>query len=332
MGDIYVSILVYKISKFIEEQCILDRISFYLPEGCLAALLGPSGSGKSTLLRVISGLEEVVGGSIWLDGRDCTHLQIQYRRMGFVFQSFALFSHMTVTENISFGLKLRYVSQDEICNRVDSLLTALRITDIALRYPHQLSGGQKQRVALARTLAIEPRFLLLDEPFKALDSELRTYLSRWLRTFLKEKKITALMVTHDQTEAFSIADEILVLREGRLAQQSKPNVLYDNPINSFIGKFTGPVVVDESNIWPSAVLLRSYELQLAHEEDNQSFPAKVGNIVYKRHFVELDIWIVVKSTQFKLQLGYVAFKELQIRTLDQPLCLRLRKKSILRLT
>lgn len=326
------SILVYKISKFIQEKCILDRISFYLPKGTLAALLGPSGSGKSTLLRVISGLEEVVGGSIWLDGRDCTHLPIQYRRMGFVFQNFALFSHMTVTENISFGLKLRYVSQDEIYNRVDSLLTALRIKDIALQYPHQLSGGQKQRVALARTLVIEPQFLLLDEPFKALDSELRTYLSRWLRLFLQEKKITALMVTHDQTEAFAIADEILVLREGRLVQQSKPDVLYDNPINSFIGKFTGPVIVDESRIWPSAVLLRSYELQLAHQEDDQSFLAKIENVLYKRHYVELDIWIPQKCRRFQLQLGYVAFQELQIRTLDEPLCLRLRQKSMLRLT
>ena len=165
------SLLIYKISKWIQNDYILDRISFYLPKGCLAALVGPSGSGKSTLLRVIAGLETDMSGSIWLNERESTHIPIQYRQMGFVFQNFALFQHMTVTENIAFGLKLRYLSPYEIHTRVTYLLEALRITDIALQYPHQLSGGQKQRVALARSLAVEPQFLLLDEPFKALDSE-----------------------------------------------------------------------------------------------------------------------------------------------------------------
>lgn len=306
------SLLIYKISKWIQNDYILDRISFYLPKGCLAALVGPSGSGKSTLLRVIAGLETDMSGSIWLNERESTHIPIQYRQMGFVFQNFALFQHMTVTENIAFGLKLRYLSQYEIHARVTYLLEALRITDIALQYPHQLSGGQKQRVALARSLAVEPQFLLLDEPFKALDSELRTSLGRWLKVHLAEKEITTLMVTHDQTEALSIADEVLILNQGRLIQQAKPDFIYDNPINDLIGEFVGPLLPKSVRLW-SVVTLRSYELKLSRIKLNDSHLVKIQRIVYKRHVVELYLWLISNRSEFMMELGYKSYAKLSIK-------------------
>jgi sulfate/thiosulfate transport system ATP-binding protein len=237
------SILVYKLSKSLGENLkILDRVSLYVPQGSLAALLGPSGSGKSSLLRCIAGLDLSLNGSIWLNGRNVTNMAPQYRKMGFVFQNYALFKHMTVKENIEFGLKLRKLSSQNINSRVNYLLNTLRIKDIASQYPFQLSGGQKQRVALARSLAIEPEFLLLDEPFRALDGELRRFLSKWLKSYLRSNKITTLMVTHDQKEAISMADEIMILKDGRLVQQGKPQVLYDQPVNQFVGRFLGPLI------------------------------------------------------------------------------------------
>jgi sulfate transport system ATP-binding protein len=317
-----VSLLIYKISKWIQNDYILDRISFYLPKGCLAALIGPSGSGKSTLLRVIAGLETDMSGSIWLNERESTHIPIQYRQMGFVFQNFALFQHMTVTENIAFGLKLRYLSPYEIHARVTYLLEALRITDIALQYPHQLSGGQKQRVALARSLAVEPQFLLLDEPFKALDSELRTSLGRWLKVHLAEKEITTLMVTHDQTEALSIADEVLILNQGRLIQQAKPDFIYDNPINDLIGEFVGPLLPKSVRLW-SVVTLRSYELKLSRIKLNDSHLVKIQRIVYKRHVVELYLWLISNRSEFMMELGYKSYAKLSIKNNSEFLYLSL---------
>lgn len=316
------SLLIYKISKWIQNDYILDRISFYLPKGCLAALVGPSGSGKSTLLRVIAGLETDMSGSIWLNERESTHIPIQYRQMGFVFQNFALFQHMTVTENIAFGLKLRYLSPYEIHARVTYLLEALRITDIALQYPHQLSGGQKQRVALARSLAVEPQFLLLDEPFKALDSELRTSLGRWLKVHLAEKEITTLMVTHDQTEALSIADEVLILNQGRLIQQAKPDFIYDNPINDLIGEFVGPLLPKSVRLW-SVVTLRSYELKLSRIKLNDSHLVKIQRIVYKRHVVELYLWLISNRSEFMMELGYKSYAKLSIKNNSEFLYLSL---------
>jgi sulfate transport system ATP-binding protein len=237
------SILVYKLSKSLGEDLkILDRVSLYVPKGSLAALLGPSGSGKSSLLRCIAGLDLSLNGSVWLNGRNVTNVAPQYRKMGFVFQNYALFKHMTVQENIEFGLKLRRLSSQNITSKVNYLLNTLRIKDIASQYPFQLSGGQKQRVALARSLAIEPEFLLLDEPFRALDGELRRFLSKWLKSYIRSNKITTLMVTHDQKEAISMADEIMVLKDGRLVQQGRPQVLYDQPMNQFVGRFLGSFI------------------------------------------------------------------------------------------
>jgi sulfate transport system ATP-binding protein len=242
--------------------------------------------------------------------------------MGFVFQNFALFQHMTVTENIAFGLKLRYLSPYEIHTRVTYLLEALRITDIALQYPHQLSGGQKQRVALARSLAVEPQFLLLDEPFKALDSELRTSLGRWLKVHLAEKEITTLMVTHDQTEALSIADEVLILNQGRLIQQAKPDFIYDNPINDLIGEFVGPLLPKSVRLW-SVVTLRSYELKLSRIKLNDSHLVKIQRIVYKRHVVELYLWLISNRSEFMMELGYKSYAKLSIKNNSEFLYLSL---------
>ena len=314
----HVSLLAYKITKFINEFCILDRVSFYLPKGCLAALLGPSGSGKSTLLRVIAGLENTEKGcSIWLDGRDCTYTPPQHRKMGFVFQNFALFSHMNVIENISFGLKLRYLSQHEIDERVRYLLNALRIKDVALQYPDQLSGGQKQRVALARSLVLEPNFLLLDEPFKALDSELRVYLSKWLKNYIKQKGITTIMVTHDHSEAFSTADQIMIFRNGHLSQQASPELLYDNPITPFVGNFLGPFFAAKYIVPSCKFFFRSYEIKLTKNFKYLSCLIRIDTILYRKHFVEIDILLYPSWNLFRLQISYATFAKLNVYKLKE---------------
>jgi len=317
-----VSLLVYKVSKWIQETCILDRISFYVPEGSLVALVGPSGSGKSTLLRIIAGLDTSIGGSVWLNGQDCTYTPSQYRKMSFVFQQFALFEHLTVTDNISFGLRLRGLTHDEILVRVQFFLQALRITDLADHYPSQLSGGQKQRVALARSLAIEPQFVLLDEPFKALDTELRTSLGRWLKGYLQKKHMTALMVTHDHVEALNLADEIIVLHQGRLAQQAKPAVVYDHPINAWVGQFLGPLLWGDS--LPGKCLRRSYDIQLQRTRSEDAWSlVEVLEVRYRRHWIELAL-VIPTGPPLHIHLGYGAFDQLALSSVSDMLYLRIR--------
>ena len=316
------SLLVYKISKFIKEYLILDRVSFYLPKGSLAALLGPSGSGKSTLLRVLAGLESAENGcNIWLNGRDCTDTPPQHRRMGFVFQNFALFNHMNVIQNISFGLHLRYLDNDEINERVNYLLNALRISDIGLQYPHQLSGGQKQRVALARSLVLEPNFLLLDEPFKALDNELRIYLSKWLKNYTSTKAITTIMVTHNHSEAISMADQIMILKNGHLSQQGSPPILYDNPINPFVGNFLGPFFRGRYIIPSCKLFFRSYETQLTKNFRHLSCLVRVENILYRKHLIEIDLLIYPAWNLFRTEISYELFKQLNIKKNKESLYL-----------
>ena len=236
------SILVYKVSKLLGGHLALDRVNFYVPTGSLVTLLGPSGSGKSTLLRVITGLDIPISGSIWFHNKNVTYDPVQFRKIGFVFQNSALFNHMNVQENICFGLKLRKLSDQQISAKVNYLLDSLRIKEILFQYPSQLSGGQKQRVALARSLVVHPEFLLLDEPFGALDGELRRHLTKWLKQYLRINQITTIMVTHDQKEALSIADQILILTQGRLVQQGEPQILYDQPIDQFVATFLGSVI------------------------------------------------------------------------------------------
>ncbi|HET9956362.1 MAG TPA: ABC transporter ATP-binding protein [Polyangiaceae bacterium] len=217
----------------------VDNVSFEAPKGKLTALLGPSGSGKSTLLRMIAGLEQPDQGRVWIGGQDVTEISPRLRRVGFVFQSYALFRHLTVFDNVAFGLKLRRAPRKQIEERVTALLELVQLPEYATRFPSQLSGGQRQRVALARALATDPEVLLLDEPFGALDARVRVELRRFLLELLAETHTTTLLVTHDQEEAFELAEHVVLLSEGRVAQAGSPHALYDDPVNPFVASFIG---------------------------------------------------------------------------------------------
>ncbi len=219
----------------------LDDVDLTIPTGKLTALLGPSGGGKSTLLRIIAGLEEADAGRVLIEGVDATALPAQKRNVGFVFQHYAAFKHMTVAKNVAFGLEIRHRPKEEVRERVNELLSLVHLEQFAHRLPSQLSGGQRQRMALARALAVEPTVLLLDEPFGALDSNVRKELRTWLRRLHDEVHVTTVLVTHDQEEALEVADEIVVINEGRVEQVGGPDSLYDAPANSFVMEFLGPV-------------------------------------------------------------------------------------------
>jgi sulfate transport system ATP-binding protein len=219
----------------------LDDVSIDIPAGSLTALLGPSGSGKSTLLRSIAGLERLDAGSVVIAGRDVTGVPPQRRGIGFVFQHYAAFKHMTVRDNVAFGLSIRKRPKAEITRKVDDLLEIVGLAGFQHRYPAQLSGGQRQRMALARALAVDPEVLLLDEPFGALDAKVRADLRQWLRRLHDEVHVTTVLVTHDQEEALDVADRIAVLNQGRIEQVGDPVSLYDRPANDFVMSFLGSV-------------------------------------------------------------------------------------------
>jgi len=219
----------------------LDDVDIDIPSGSLTALLGPSGSGKSTLLRAIAGLEGLDGGTVTIEGRDVTAEPPQRRGIGFVFQHYAAFKHMTVRDNVAFGLAIRKRPKPEIARKVDDLLEIVGLDGFQHRYPAQLSGGQRQRMALARALAVDPQVLLLDEPFGALDAKVRTDLRQWLRRLHDEVHVTTVLVTHDQEEALDIADRIAVLNHGRIEQVGDPVTLYERPANDFVMGFLGSV-------------------------------------------------------------------------------------------
>ncbi|MFC6013264.1 sulfate/molybdate ABC transporter ATP-binding protein [Nocardia lasii] len=219
----------------------LDDVSIDIPAGQLTALLGPSGSGKSTLLRSIAGLESLDSGVVVIAGNDVTHVPPQKRDIGFVFQHYAAFKHMTVRDNVAFGLSIRKRPKKEIDSRVDELLGIVGLDGFQHRYPAQLSGGQRQRMALARALAVDPQVLLLDEPFGALDAKVRTDLRQWLRRLHEEVHVTTVLVTHDQEEALDVADRIAVMNKGRIEQVGSPEDVYDRPANEFVMSFLGAV-------------------------------------------------------------------------------------------
>jgi sulfate/thiosulfate transport system ATP-binding protein len=219
----------------------LDGVSIDVPPGSLTALLGPSGSGKSTLLRAIAGLEELDAGRVVIAGSDATATPARKRGVGFVFQHYAAFKHMTVRDNVAFGLTVRKRPKDEVRRKVDELLELVHLDGFGDRYPSQLSGGQRQRMALARALAVEPEVLLLDEPFGALDATVRKELRAWLRRLHDEVEVTTVIVTHDQEEAMEVAQQIVVLNEGRVEQVGSPRDLYERPANEFVMSFIGPV-------------------------------------------------------------------------------------------
>src|SRR4051812_39865315 len=235
------AIEVRSLFKNFGDFAALDDVSLTVPDGSLTALLGPSGGGKSTLLRVISGLEMPDSGEVLLDGVDVVGVPPQKRGVGLVFQHYAAFKHMTVRDNVGFGLKIRKRPKAEVRERVDELLGLVHLGGFADRYPSQLSGGQRQRMALARALAVDPKVLLLDEPFGALDAKVRQELREWLRRLHDEVHVTTIFVTHDQEEAMEVAEQIVVINEGRIEQAGAPTDLYERPANPFVMSFVGPV-------------------------------------------------------------------------------------------
>jgi sulfate/thiosulfate transport system ATP-binding protein len=255
---------VRNLSKVFGRHAALRDVSLTVNSGELLALLGPSGSGKTTLLRVIAGLEAPDAGTVHFDGDDATDRSATDRRVGFVFQHYALFRHMTVFENVAFGLRVRPRAQrppeTEIRRRVDELLALVQLDYLGTRYPSQLSGGQRQRVALARALAVEPKVLLLDEPFGALDAKVRQELRRWLRRLHRQIHVTSVFVTHDQEEALELADRVVVMNEGRIEQDGTPDAIVEHPATPFVMTFVGNVNIFHGRVQGGRAVLGSLAL------------------------------------------------------------------------
>jgi len=277
------SISARGVSKRFGDFVALDDVSVEVATGSLTALLGPSGSGKSTLLRVIAGLETPDSGTVVIADEDMTNRSVQDRGVGFVFQHYAAFKHMTVWENVAFGLKIRRRARAEIRERVGELLALVQLEGLAQRYPAQLSGGQRQRMGLARALAVDPQVLLLDEPFGALDARVRTELRAWLRRLHDETHTTTVIVTHDQEEAMEVADEVVVMRGGRIEQVAGPRELYERPANEFVMSFVGHV----NRIGDAFV--RPHDLELVLEADDTTREAMVERIAHLGFEVRVEL-------------------------------------------
>ncbi|HAX76076.1 MAG TPA: sulfate ABC transporter ATP-binding protein [Cyanobacteria bacterium UBA11372] len=283
-------IVVENVSKQFGSFQAVDDVSLKIKSGSLVALLGPSGSGKSTLLRLIAGLEIPDSGRILLTGKDSTNQSVQERNIGFVFQHYALFKHMTVRQNIAFGLEIRKGAKGKTKGRVEELLELVQLSGLGDRYPSQLSGGQRQRVALARALAVEPKVLLLDEPFGALDAKVRKDLRAWLRRLHDEVHVTTVFVTHDQEEAMEVSDEIVVMNKGRVEQVGTPAEIYDHPASAFVMSFIGPVNIlpstsrmFEGNGFESAqpeIFLRPHDILVQREPNGTTVAARVSRLIH----------------------------------------------------
>jgi sulfate transport system ATP-binding protein len=276
------AIVVEGITKRFGDFTALENVSVSVEAGSLTALLGPSGSGKSTLLRVIAGLERPDAGRVLIDGEDMTRQPPQRRGVGFVFQHYAAFKHMTVAKNVAFGLEIRRRPKAEIKQRVEELLDLVQLGGLAKRYPAQLSGGQRQRMALARALAVEPSVLLLDEPFGALDARVRKELRTWLRRLHDEVHVTTIFVTHDQEEAMDVAEQIVVMNSGRVEQVAGPRDLYEHPANEFVMGFVGPAN-RLGETW-----VRPHDLELTHDVDG-NLEAMVKRIVHLGFEVRVEL-------------------------------------------
>ena len=271
------------ISKRFGDFVALDDVSIDVAEGGLTALLGPSGSGKSTLLRIIAGLEEPDDGAIRIAGQDVTRARPQDRGIGFVFQHYAAFAHMTVYDNVAFGLKIRKRKASEVQAKVEELLALVGLTQWAKQRPHQLSGGQRQRMALARALAVEPQVLLLDEPFGALDANVRAELRRWLRRLHDEQGVTTVLVTHDQEEAMEVADTIAVMNKGRIEQVGAPRDVYDKPASPVVMGFLGPVSTVDGT------LVRPHDVSISLTADPGLIEAMVKRVVHLGFEVRVEL-------------------------------------------
>jgi sulfate/thiosulfate transport system ATP-binding protein len=294
-----VGIVVENASKNFGSFKAVDDVNLEIKSGSLVALLGPSGSGKSTLLRLIAGLELPDSGKILLTGKDATYQSVQERNIGFVFQHYALFKHMTVRQNIAFGLEIRKAKKGKVKARVEELLDLVQLGGLGDRYPSQLSGGQRQRVALARALAVEPKVLLLDEPFGALDAKVRKDLRIWLRRLHDEVHVTTVFVTHDQEEAMEVSDEIVVMNKGRVEQVGSPAEIYDHPATAFVMSFIGPVNVlpSSSNIFQSngfdsvhsEMFLRPQDVLVDTSPNGTTVPARVSRLIHLGWEVQLEL-------------------------------------------
>jgi sulfate transport system ATP-binding protein len=284
----------------------LDDVSIEVPDGSLTALLGPSGSGKSTLLRAIAGLETLDAGRVLIDGEDVSKKPTQKREVGFVFQHYAAFKHMTVYENVGFGLKIRKWKKDKIRTRVDELLNLVQLPGLADRYPSQLSGGQRQRMALARALAVQPQVLLLDEPFGALDAKVRKDLRTWLRNLHEEMNVTTIFVTHDQEEAMDVAGQLVVMNQGRVEQSGTADDLYDKPANEFVMSFVGEV----NRLGDSFV--RPHDIEVVRDKDEKTEEAMVRRIVALGFEIRVE-FILGDGTEVWAQLTRGELQRLELR-------------------
>jgi sulfate transport system ATP-binding protein len=294
-----VGIVVENVSKQFGSFQAVAQVNLEIQSGSLVALLGPSGSGKSTLLRLISGLEMPDTGKIILTGKDATYQSVQERNIGFVFQHYALFKHLTVRKNIAFGLEIRKAPQKKIQGKVEQLLELVQLSGLGDRYPSQLSGGQRQRVALARALAVEPNVLLLDEPFGALDAKVRKDLRAWLRRLHDEVHVTTVFVTHDQEEAMEVADEIVVMNKGQVEQVGTPAQIYDHPASAFVMSFIGPVNVlpSSAKIFQSSgfesthpeTFLRPQDIIIETVANGTTVPATVSRIIHLGWEIQVEL-------------------------------------------
>jgi sulfate/thiosulfate transport system ATP-binding protein len=319
-------IAVENVSKNFGGFQAVDRVTLEIESGSLVALLGPSGSGKSTLLRLISGLEMPDEGKIWLTGTDATYQSVQERNIGFVFQHYALFKHMTIRQNIAFGLDIRKKDPQKTRKRVSELLELVQLAGLGDRYPSQLSGGQRQRVALARALAVEPRVLLLDEPFGALDAKVRKDLRAWLRRLHDEVHVTTVFVTHDQEEAMEVADQVVVMNKGKIEQGGTPAEIYDHPATAFVMSFIGPVNVLNSNSdifqsngfesTHSEIFLRPQDIEIDRHSNQSSVSARVDRIVHLGWEIQAEL-VLSDGQNIVAHLTRDRFDELKLEVHQQ---------------
>jgi sulfate transport system ATP-binding protein len=298
-------ITVENATKRFGDFVALDEVSIDVRDGSLTALLGPSGSGKSTLLRVIAGLEEPDSGRVVISDEDMTHVPVQDRNVGFCFQHYAAFKHMSVGDNVAFGLSIRKRPKAEIKQRVHELLSLVQLEGLIDRYPSQLSGGQRQRMALARALAVEPKVLLLDEPFGALDARVRTELRQWLRRLHDEVHVTTVFVTHDQEEAMDVAEQIVVMNEGRVEQAGDPTQLYDHPATEFVMSFVGTA----NRI--GSLLVRPHDVAISHLPSHTSEEAMIERIVHLGFEVRLEM-ALADGSPLIAQLTRAQVEELEL--------------------
>jgi sulfate/thiosulfate transport system ATP-binding protein len=298
-------IAVENVTKRFGDFVALEDVSIEVPDGGLTALLGPSGSGKSTLLRVIAGLERPDAGRVVISGEDTTTVRVQDRNVGFVFQHYAAFKHMTVFDNIAFGLRIRGQGNGTIRERVRRLIELVHLQGFERRYPNQLSGGQRQRMALARALAVEPRVLLLDEPFGALDAKVRNELRIWLRRLHDEVHVTTIFVTHDQEEAMDVAEQIVVMNDGKVEQAGGPRDLYENPASEFVMSFVGPAH-KLGEAW-----VRPHDVEVRHEPNGQTIEAMVDRVVHLGFEVRVELTLP-DGEHFSVQLTRDQVEELEL--------------------